>query len=77
MQKKYDRGEISKTALEDAKVNLEIASLNVANATIALATSINGAATSASSSLGTGFYGSTFTNYDTTTTENKEKNISK
>ena len=75
MQKKYDNGEISKTALEDAKVNLEVATLNVANATIAIATSINGAATSASSSLGTGLYGSAFTNYDTTTTESKEKTV--
>ena len=70
MKKLRDEGKASDNAVKDAEVNLAMATANLANSTLGMATAMGSAA--ASTPTG-GFYGSAFTNYDTTTTTSNEQ----
>ncbi|PAF44753.1 hemagglutinin repeat-containing protein [Helicobacter sp. 11S02596-1] len=75
IEKLYEQGKASKSALDDAKINLGFATLNVGNATLGLSTSIASAASAAASSYGTGFYASASVSLSGDETLTKETSI--
>ncbi|WP_143428604.1 hemagglutinin repeat-containing protein, partial [Helicobacter sp. 13S00482-2] len=72
----YEHGKISKNALDEFKYNLGFASLNIANASLGVVSSLTAAASAASTSLGTGFYGSISTSISGTQNNIDEQNTS-
>lgn len=70
MQELHKQGKASSEAVRDAELALAMATANAVNAELGLVSSTAGAASAASTSFGTGMYGSAGANFETTKSTN-------